>query len=394
VAPPKTFTGGVSLNRPQISIDVPHGITHDSAPLALQLISSSRYYNHIWNEVIWMSLPEARRIIMLCKSFLFLTVAALIGPAIIYNSHGVVESKPAVIGDGKDKHKKKKEGNHESDPAVISGKIFQGGAFEASDVISVPGTDGVLFVDDNRADEVFWMRLDQEGNQVGEIKPIKIGVSVDDPEGITFDGSWFYVVSSQSGTKVEETNALVRFTFDSQTQSVKEVESVGGLYQFLTDTAPELKECAGRKGKKGTINIEGLAWDPIQGRLLLGLRDPDISEQALVVPLRLRDPNARLSIENLTLAQPNAIRLSLDGSTIRSIEYDGSLNVFQIISGAPEGKKKTDFKLWEWDGKSSPREKVTLNSKLKPEGVTRVSIGGHDFIFIVCDVGEYFKLDD
>jgi Protein of unknown function (DUF3616) len=341
-----------------------------------------------------MSLSKARRLIMRYKSFLCLTVAALIGPALISYNHGNVESKPAAIGDGKDKHKKKKEGNHESAPALISGKIFQGGQFEASDVISVPGTDGVLFVDDNRPDEVLWMRLDQEGNQVGEIKPIKIGVSVDDPEGITFDGSRFYVVGSQSDSKVEETNSLVRFTFDPETQSVKDVESAGGLYQFLTDMAPELKECAGKKGKKGTINIEGLAWDPVQGRLLLGLRDPEISEQALVVPLRLRDPNARLSLENLTLAQPYAIRLSLGGSTIRSIEYDGSSNVFQIISGAPESKKKTDFTLWEWDGKTSPREKASINSKLKPEGVTRVSIGGHDFIFIVCDVGEYLKLDD
>jgi hypothetical protein len=112
------------------------------------------------------------------------------------------------------------------------------------------------------------------------------------------------------------------------------------------------------------------------------------------VPLRLRDPNARLSLENLTLAQPSAIRLALGGATIRSIEYDGSLNVFQIISGAPEGKKKTDFTLWEWDGQTSPREKATINPKLKPEGVTRASIGGHDFIFIVCDAGEYLKLDD
>jgi Protein of unknown function (DUF3616) len=341
-----------------------------------------------------MCLSKARRLIMRYKSFLCLTVAALIGPALISYNHGTVESKPAVIGDGKGKHKKKKEGDHESAPALMSGKIFQGGQFEASDVISVPGADGVLFVDDNRPDEVLWMRLDQEGNQVGEIKPIKIGVSVDDPEGITFDGSRFYVVGSQSDTKVEEANALVRFTFDPETQSVKDVESAGGLYQFLTDMAPELKECAGKKGKKGTINIEGLAWDPVQERLLLGLRDPEISEQALVVPLRLRDPNARLSLENLTLAQPNAIRLALGGATIRSIEYDGSSNVFQIISGAPESKKKTDFTLWEWDGKTSPREKASINSKLKPEGVTRVSIGGHDFIFIVCDVGEYLKLDD
>jgi len=241
------------------------------------------------------------------------------------------------------------------------------------------------------------LRLGQDGNQVGEIKPIRLGVTVDDPEGITFDGSWFYVVGSQSETKGGETNSLARFSFDSQTQSVKDVESARGLYQFLIGEASELKEYAGKKGKKGAINIEGLAWDPVQDRLLLGIRDPAILGQALIVALKLRDPSARLSLENITLAQPNAIRLDLGGDTIRSIEYDGILNVFQIISGEPENKeskkKKPDFKLWDWDGQTSPREKVTLNHKLKPEGVTRVSISGHDFIFIVCDASQYLKLE-
>jgi hypothetical protein len=321
--------------------------------------------------------------------------AALIGLALICYNHGRVESKSALIPaeeDGKEKKKKKKDGA--SNSRAISTRVFQGGVFEASGVASVSGTDGVLFVDDNRADEVLWMRLDQNGNQVGDIKPIKIGVSIDDPEGITFDGSWFYVVGSQSEIKGEETNALVRFKFDIETQSVKEVESAGGLYQFLTGVSPELKECAGKKGRKGTINIEGLAWDPIQGRLLLGMRDPEVSDKALIAPLILRDPNASLSLENLTLARPGAIWLSLGGGTIRSIEYDGSLNVFEIISGSPESKKKMDFKLWQWDGQTSPREKIELDSRLKPEGVARVSIGGNGYIFIVCDVSEYLKLDD
>jgi uncharacterized protein DUF3616 len=339
-----------------------------------------------------MSLSRARSLFMRRRSFLCLTGAALIGLTLICYKHGIVESKSAVGVDGKDKKKKKKDGAF--NPASTSARIFQGGVFQASGVTPVPGTDGVLFVDDDRADEVLWMRLDQDGNQVGEIKPIKIGVSIDDPEGITNDGSWFYVVGSQSQTKEDETNALVRFKFDLETQSVKEVESVGGLYQFLTGAVSELKECDGKKGKKGTINIEGLAWDPAQSRLLLGLRDPEISEQALIVPLILRDPNSRLSLENLTVAPSGPIRLSLGGGTIRSIEYDGSQNVFEIISGSPESKKKTDFKLWEWDGQTFPREKAELDSSLKPEGVTRVSVGGNDFIFIVCDAGEYLKLDD
>src|SRR5262245_13164438 len=149
-----------------------------------------------------MSFSRARSLFMRYRSLLCLTGAALIGLALICYKHEIVESKSAVIVDGKDKKKKKKDGAF--NPASLSARIFQGGVFQASGVTPVPGTDGVLFVDDDRADEVLWMRLDQDGNQVGEIKPVKIGVSIDDPEGITCDGSWFYVVGSQSQTKEEE----------------------------------------------------------------------------------------------------------------------------------------------------------------------------------------------
>lgn len=272
-------------------------------------------------------------------------------------------------------------------------KLFQGGVFEASGVAYVPGTDGVLFVDDGRANEILWMHLDPAGNQMGLIKPVSLGVSITDPEGMTYDGTRFYIVGSQSRIKEEETNALIRFQFDPQTQTVKNVESVSGLYGFLTGNIPELKEYAGKKGGRGAINIEGLAWDPVQNRLMLGLRDPQIGDQAIVVALKLRDPNSRLSRENLTLAQPSVFRLSLGGDAIRSIEYDSSSRFFQIISGAPETKKKGDFKFWEWDGQSSPRQKTVLDSSLKPEGVTRVSVSGKDFTFIVCDGNGYFKLN-
>jgi Protein of unknown function (DUF3616) len=346
-----------------------------------------------------MDLLNARNLFGRRKSFLFPTVAilvALIGPSLICYDHARVESAMVAEQKGKEKKKKKKDSNPEIDPASISGKGFQGGVFEASGVVAVPGANGALFVDDNRGNEIFWMGLDQEGNQVGEIKPIRIGVSVDDMEGITFDGAWFYVVASQFVTRVEGSSSLIRFRFDSETQSVADVESVRGLYQFLTGQIPELKEYAGKRAKRGPINIEGLAWDPIRERFLLGLRDPIISEQALVVALRLKDPNAPLSSENLTLAEPSSIRLPLGGSTIRSIEFDDYENMFQIISGEPEnnvGRKKTDFKLWEWDGDTYLREKASFNPLLKPEGITRVAIGGRDFLFIVCDVSQYFTLN-
>jgi hypothetical protein len=328
------------------------------------------------------------------KSLLVLAVAIV---AVLFGSMSFkfrnADSELAHAHGKNEKSKVIEPGNLVAAQNLGSSRIFQGGVFEASGVAYAPGTDGVLFIDDGRANEILWMRLDQKGNQVGLIKPISLGVSIIDPEGITFDGSRFYIVGSQSRTTQEEANSLISFRFDPQSQSVKDVESVSGLYSFLTGGVPELKEYSGKKGGRGSINIEGLAWDPVQDRLLLGMRDPQIGGQALVTALKLRDPKARLSRENLALAQPTAIRLSLGGDAIRSIEYDGSSKAFQIISGAPETRKKGDFKLWEWDGQTSPRQKIVLDSTLKPEGITRVSIGGQNFNFIVCDGNGYFKLN-
>jgi hypothetical protein len=100
----------------------------------------------------------------------------------------------------------------------------------------------------------------------------------------------------------------------------------------------------------GGINVEGIAWDPQSKRLLLGLRSPVVDGQALLVPLKLRDPKAAFSFDNLEVEGRRAIRLSLGGAGIRSIEYDDSRKAFFMITGAGPNSEKMDFKLWEWSG--------------------------------------------
>ena len=48
------------------------------------------------------------------------------------------------------------------------GHAILGGTFEASGVAAVPGTSGVLFVNDAMSDAVLWMELDSSGAQKGE----------------------------------------------------------------------------------------------------------------------------------------------------------------------------------------------------------------------------------
>ncbi|MGH9832588.1 MAG: DUF3616 domain-containing protein [Blastocatellia bacterium] len=280
--------------------------------------------------------------------------------------------------------------------ASVRMTAFVGGQFEASGVTHVPGTDGVLFVDDGRPGDIFWMRLDEGGKQAGAVKAVGLGVSVIDLEGITTDGSHFYVVGSQSKPKGSDQAGLVRFRFDAQRQQAEGAESISGLKRFLSENVAELRGMAGRAYKDGGINIEGLAWDPRASRLLLGLRSPVIDGRALVVPLRLRDPRGAFSAGNLEVAEAKAVRLALGGAGIRSIEYDDRAKAFQIISGAAKNNEQADFKLWEWDGNVSQpalRESDTLDRKLKPEGVTRASSGSRNFRFVVFDTSGYSAID-
>ena len=273
---------------------------------------------------------------------------------------------------------------------------FDGGKFDASGVTDVPGTDGVLFVDNGREGQVFWMSLDRNGRQAGAIKAVGLGVGIEDIEGITTDGTYFYVVSSQSRPKAIDKEGLVRFKFDARSQSIEAVESISELKRFLVENVAELRGEGDRKGKDGGLNIEGLAWDTRRGRLLLGLRSPIVDGHALLVPLRLRDPRGAFSMDNLEVEGSKAIRLSLGGVGIRGFEYDGRANVFRIISGAAEDQEQTDFGLWEWNGDEQQpvlRETNRFDNSLKPEGVARVTVGSRDFMLIVFDASGYTVVD-
>lgn len=273
---------------------------------------------------------------------------------------------------------------------------FSGGKFDASGVAHLPGTDGVLFVDNERAGQVFWMSLDAGGKQVETIKAVELGADIEDLEGITTDGTHFYVVSSQARPKAIAKDGLVRFRFDAKTRKVEGVESVGGLKSFLLERVAELREEGDKKGKHGGLNIEGIAWDARRGRLLLGLRSPVVDGHALLVPLRLRDRNGPFSVDNLEVEGPGAIRLNLGGVGVRGMEYDGRAKAFRIISGAAEDQDQTDFALWEWNGDEKQpalRELKRFDDKLKPEGVTRVTVGGRDFTLVVFDASGYTVLD-
>ena len=269
-----------------------------------------------------------------------------------------------------------------------------GGNFEASGVSHVPGTAGVLFVDDGRTREIFWMELSADGRQRGAAVRVPLGADVTDLEGITSDGGRFYVVGSQSENTGFDGDGLVRFRFDPQTRQTSGVERIRALKAWLTARVPELKSAANVIGDEA-LNIEAIAWDSERSRLLLGLRAPVVDGKALVVPLTLQDPAAPFTEGNLRLDGP-AIRLPLDGAGIRSLEYDATARAFRVIAGAALNDETRDFRILEWNGKDAvgaPLPLVaTFPRSLKPEGITHAAIGNRPVSVLVFDVGRYALL--
>jgi pSer/pThr/pTyr-binding forkhead associated (FHA) protein len=278
-------------------------------------------------------------------------------------------------------------------PSAVSG--FSGGTFEASGVVHVPGTNGVLFVADSKKSSVLWMTIDQAGRQEGDIKEVPLSVKIADPEGITHDNKFFYVVGGQGDPADGDQNAIVRFVFDPQSGSLQgPAEVIPNLRQFLFDNVPELKGEGEKPPAEGGLNIEGIAWDPVRTRLLLGLRSPQLNEQALIIPLKMKDVRGAFSADNLMLDGQRPIQVTLKGQGIRDIHYDNRLRSFLIISGMRDGVQKSDFQLWEWDGNTDqPREESVLDKGMKPEGITHARIGNKDMLFIVGDASKYLKLD-
>lgn len=280
--------------------------------------------------------------------------------------------------------------------ATDSWSSLPGKAIEASGVAHVPGSDLVLMVDDGQPGVVLAMKLDAEGDPIGAPKAIPLGVTIKNPEAITSDGAHFYIIGSLSDASWGGDNAIVRFAFDPQTMTLRgQAEIINDFRSFLLGKVPELKSQGEIPSIQGGLNVEGLAWDKLRDRLIVGLRSL-VGAQAVLVPLRLNDPRGAFNAENLQVENPRVIFLQLGGQGVRDITYDAHLKTFLIVSGAPEGVEKAEFKLWEWDGEAvstKVREEATLSSKYKPEGVTAAVINGRPFLFLVGDASSYLKLD-
>ncbi len=268
-----------------------------------------------------------------------------------------------------------------------------GGEFEISGVAHVSGSNQLLVLDDDTTREIFLVEVGSDSTHLGAAVPVALGADVTDMEGITFDGTYFYVVGSQSKPTGFDGAGLVRFRFDPVSRRVSNVETIGDLKAWLADNVAELQGTARETGDH-VLNIEALAWDPDGNRLLLGLRAPVVNGQALVVPVKLIDPAGPFSRDNIRADGP-AVRVDLGGDGIRSLEYDPVAKAYRLISGATLNEETSDFRLVEWSGRDrSPVRDISVYSrKLKPEGIANAELHGRPTKVVVFDIGTFTLID-
>ena len=272
---------------------------------------------------------------------------------------------------------------------------------EASGVTLRPGSSELILAGDRHADRLFRVTLDEAGLPAGEplpfpvLNPAEPSGTFSDPEALTYGNGFFYLLCSQSDPVDTRQHRLLRFDLDPVTHLTRgPVEVIGNLRDLLLNGIPEIATIGARPGSVGGLNAEGLAWDPNHERLIVGLRSPLIGDQAILVPLKMREPNGPFESANLALSNPSIMLLPLGGQGIRDLTYDPRLKSFLILSGPSENRPEDNFGLWEWSGRpeSRPTRLFLLEAEMRPEAILSLSVGQVDFLIITGDNGHYLKL--
>src|SRR5688500_3184916 len=124
------------------------------------------------------------------------TIVGAIEALVLVNRKPQSSGRPLTVGD------------------TVRHRPIDGREFELSGVAHVPNSGQILVLDDDTSTEIFLVEVRPDTTQTGDAIPIALGADVTDMEGITFDGTNYYVVGSQSKGTGFEGIGLVRFRYD------------------------------------------------------------------------------------------------------------------------------------------------------------------------------------
>ena len=136
------------------------------------------------------------------------------------------------------------------------------------------------------------------------------------------------------------------------------------------------------------INIEGMAFDPVKKRLVLGFRDPEFNNMALVAfisnPKDVFERNAKPEFDEVAI-------LDIDGGGIRSINYDPVLKNYVIANEVKDENGQKFSQLWTWSGNPTDEpQKISLPNLqhiTNVEAVDSITVNGKPQMILMGDEG-------
>ena len=272
------------------------------------------------------------------------------------------------------------------------------GVYEPSAVQQLP--DGKLLIAEDEPNHAFSIvSIDKTGRFIEDealdtrvITGFKRRLS--DLEALARDDEGFiYALTSHSRTrkgnrspdrehlmrfKIQDGNVLGLTSYDNLTQVLETDHKLNDLIRERTKAEVSFEE----------INIEGMAFDPVKKRLVLGFRDPEFNNMALVAfisnPKDVFERNAKPEFDEVAI-------LDIDGGGIRSINYDPVLKNYVIANEVKDENGQKFSQLWTWSGNPTDEpQKISLPNLqhiTNVEAVDSITINGKPQMILMGDEG-------
>ena len=272
------------------------------------------------------------------------------------------------------------------------------GVYEPSAVQQLP--DGKLLIAEDEPNHAFSIiSIDKTGRFIEDealdtrvITGFKRRLS--DLEALARDDEGFiYALTSHSRTrkgnrspdrehlmrfKIQDGNVLGLTSYDNLTQVLETDHKLHDLIRERTKAEVSFEE----------INIEGMAFDPVKKRLVLGFRDPEFNNMALVAfisnPKDVFERNAQPEFDEVAI-------LDIDGGGIRSINYDPVLKNYVIANEVKDENGQKFSQLWTWSGNPTDEpQKISLPNLqhiTNVEAVDSITVNGKPQMILMGDEG-------
>ena len=272
------------------------------------------------------------------------------------------------------------------------------GVYEPSAVQQLP--DGKLLIAEDEPNHAFSIiSIDKTGRFIEDealdtrvITGFKRRLS--DLEALARDDEGFiYALTSHSRTrkgnrspdrehlmrfKIQDGNVLGLTSYDNLTQVLETDHKLHDLIRERTKAEVSFEE----------INIEGMAFDPVKKRLVLGFRDPEFNNMALVAfisnPKDVFERNAQPEFDEVAI-------LDIDGGGIRSLNYDPVLKNYVIANEVKDENGQKFSQLWTWSGNPTDApQKISLPNLqhiTNVEAVDSITVNGKPQMILMGDEG-------